>query len=206
MNGLETPFMEFRRKVRMRVLKITIKSSFLGLVFLGIVSISPSQAAAQTIATYNLTVQNDWSQANHESWAQLFSNVTSPHFSHLRGASHNSNVTFWAPGTLSSAGMILMQETGLIDDTGSSTGDLRAEIDAHIAAGDAFNCIEYREHFGAGTSTVRSFDVSETFPLVSLVSMLGPTSDWFIGVSGLNMRDGDGWIDTITVDLYTYNG
>ena len=120
----------------MRVLKISIKSSFLGLVFLGIVSVSPSQAAVLSTATYNLTVQDDWSQANHESWAQLFSNLSSPHFSHLGGGTHNSNLTVWEPGGMSSPGFIIMQEEGWIDKP-SVGGDLKEEFDLHQANDDA---------------------------------------------------------------------
>ena len=43
-------------------------------------------------------------------------------------------------------------------------------------------------------------------PLVTLVSMLGPSPDWFIGVSGLNLRDGNRWKEIVEVDLYPYDG
>ena len=43
--------------------------------------------------------------------------------------------------------------------------------------------------------------------------MLGPTPDWFIGVNGLDLRDTgggggstNGWLNTVVVDLFTYDG
>jgi len=167
---------------------------------------SPCEGAVECVATYSLTVQCDWSQAHHENWAEQFDTVSNPHFSHLGGATHNSSVTIWQPGGLSSPGFIHMQEEGWIDNPNLSSGDFKSEFDVYAAFGQAQFFLNYPQHFAAGSSTVLSFDVSETHPLVTLFSMLGPTPDWFIGVSGLNMRDGNGWIDTITVDLFTYDG
>ncbi len=174
---------------------------------LAVVYLHAAQVSGQSIATYNLTVTNSWSQASHESWAPRFSSVSGPHFSHLGGGTHNSSLSIWQDGGLSSPGMIFMQETGWIDHSNPATVDLKSEFDTHIADGSAYSFLNYPRHFSPLESPVTvSLDVSSTHPLVTLVSMLGPSPDWFIGVSGLNMRDGGDWLDTITVDLFTYNG
>ena len=174
---------------------------------LAVVYLHAAQVSGQSIATYNLTVTNSWSQASHESWAPRFSSVSGPHFSHLGGGTHNSSLSIWQDGGLSSPGMIYMQETGWIDHSNPATVDLKSEFETHIADGSAYSFLNYPRHFSPLESPVTvSLDVSSTHPLVTLVSMLGPSPDWFIGVSGLNMRDGGDWLDTITVDLFTYNG
>ena len=190
--------------MRARILSAAVLSA---LVFLPV-----TQAFAQSIATYNLTVDNFWSQAHHEGWAQLFADVSSPHFSHLGGATHKSGLTIWEPGGLSSPGFIIMQEEGWIDKPAVG-GDFKAEFDVHQANGDAEFFINYPEHFAAGSTTIRSFDISESHPLVTLFSMLGPTPDWFVGVNGLDLRDlggsptsTNGWLNSVVVDLFTYDG
>ena len=50
-----------------------------------------------------------------------------------------------------------------------------------------------------------TFDIDDAFPLVTLVSMLAPSPDWFVGVSGLSLRDNGEWISTLVVDLHVYD-
>jgi hypothetical protein len=40
------------------------------------------------------------------------------------------------------------------------------------------------------------------FPLVTLVSMIAPSPDWFVGVDGLNMIENGQWVTNKTVSLY----
>ena len=48
--------------------------------------------------------------------------------------------------------------------------------------------------------------VSKEFPLVTLVSMLGPSPDWFIGTESLSMVDSNGaFIPQIIYELYPYD-
>lgn len=54
-------------------------------------------------------------------------------------------------------------------------------------------------------STSISLQVSSDFPLVSLVTMVAPSPDWFAGVHGLDLRDGAGWANQLTVDLFPYD-
>jgi hypothetical protein len=157
---------------------------------------------------YQLTVRNDWSQAHHKTGAPSFSSVDQPHFSHLGGGTHNSSLVVWQEGELSSYGMIKMQETGWIDEPANSS-DLKDEFDGFLTDGTAGSFLNYpipNPWFPAGTETVLNFEIEEAHPLVTLVSMLGPSPDWFIGVSGLNLREGNQWKELVEVDLYPYDG
>ena len=49
------------------------------------------------------------------------------------------------------------------------------------------------------------FSVSADHPFVSLVSMIAPSPDWFVGVADLSLHDGEGWVDSVTVDLYAWD-
>ena len=51
------------------------------------------------------------------------------------------------------------------------------------------------------------FNISKDYPLVTLVSMIAPSPDWFVGVSALNLIDLDmgNWTSKMKVDLYAYD-
>lgn len=128
------------------------------------------------------------------------------HFSWMGGATHNANVKFWEVGTLASPGIDLMSITGL-------TTDLILEVQSEIDKGNAENIISRRHWFcPTGLShrlcrePIFEFEVSKEFPLVSMVSMLGPSPDWFIGTESLSMVDKNGrFIPAITYELYPYD-
>ena len=53
------------------------------------------------------------------------------------------------------------------------------------------------------------FSVTDAFPLVTLATMIAPSPDWFVGVSGLSLQDDHDdhghWLDSHTVDLFPYD-
>lgn len=152
-----------------------------------------SAFAQQTTATYSVTFASTWSAATHPEGFP-----PNPHFSGLIGATHDSTVTFWAPAMTASSGIESMAETG---GKSSLTGEVNTQIDfgraEHLLSGG-----------GIGTSpgsTSLTFDISSEFPLVSLVSMLAPSPDWFVGVHDLSLFEGGTWIESLTVDLFVYD-
>jgi len=59
-------------------------------------------------------------------------------------------------------------------------------------------------------STLNDVTVSEDFPLITLVSMVAPSPDWFVAVNNLDLRSGNnavnnGWKDTFTLDVFAYD-
>ncbi len=56
-----------------------------------------------------------------------------------------------------------------------------------------------------------TFEVSDRFPLVSVVAMIAPSPDWFVGVSNLDLKENGQWVDSKTIeapawDSGTYEG
>lgn len=49
------------------------------------------------------------------------------------------------------------------------------------------------------------FEADQEFPLLSLVSMIAPSPDWFVGVHDLALFENGQWIDEIVVDLHAYD-
>jgi len=156
------------------------------------------------VATYRLEVVNTWSEATHPG---RFPTNGRAHFSWLGGGTHSDRVSFWQEGELTSPAMTQMAETGVIDM-------LADEIDAEAAAGDASGSLAWRWWFcpestvlpeRCGSMTV-DFEVDSEFPLVTLTTMLGPSPDWFVGVTGLSLREDGSWLSFIEVDLRPYDG
>jgi len=146
-----------------------------------------------SLATYKVTFAATWSAATHP--VEFPSNA---HFSGLIGATHNDQVVFWRDNGLASAGIQNMAERG-------GKSPLSLEIDTAITEGTTRFKLSGD---GIGVSpgqAVLEFTISARHPLVTLVSMIAPSPDWFVGVAGLSIRDGDEWIDSITVDLYAWD-
>ncbi|MFH1566519.1 MAG: spondin domain-containing protein, partial [Gemmatimonadota bacterium] len=140
---------------------------------------------------YRVTFEATWSAATHP---EDF--PSRPHFSGPIGVVHNGNVTFWQEGALASDGIKDM-----------------AELGRQVTLGDEFAVARANGHAGpqmaAGQidpspgSLSLDFEAEPRFPLVTLVSMVAPSPDWFVGVSGLSLVDAGGaWLDSVRVPLY----
>lgn len=124
----------------------------------------------------------------------------SAHFSGLVGAVHDDRVEFWAESAPASEGIRRMAEQG-------QKSTLLAEIAAVMPVGAVHFALSGG---GIGTSPGR---VSLTFPQamrqdhsrVTLVSMIAPSPDWFVGVAGLNLLEEGAWVRSKTVTLYGYD-
>lgn len=155
--------------------------------------VSSLVGSADAIEEYTVVFNATWSEQTHPVG---FPN--NPHFSGLIGGTHESGVTFWAPGEFASDGIESMAETG-------SKSLLQGEVNSAITAGTAEFLLSGG---GIGTSpdsVVLTFNVTEQYPLVTLVSMVAPSPDWFVGVHDLNLYEGNQWANEIIVDLYVYD-
>lgn len=86
-----------------------------------------------------------------------------------------------------------------------SKEDLKSEIGAAIDNGTAETVIN-----GLGLPSspgIRHVDieVSRGFPLVTLVTMVAPSPDWFVGVSSQALCVADQWIERLNIDQYPYD-
>ncbi len=130
---------------------------------------------------YRLTVSFEWNgEGNTHSNAPR-----GAHFSPVFVATHRAGVDFWKLGALASKGIESMAETG-----GTST--LRQEFMSSEQADCIFS--------GTGARGPKSnqvvhsqnieFPFDPDFPFVTVVSMIAPSPDWFVGISSYNLLDG----------------
>lgn len=161
-------------------------------VLITLFSVLPISLAAADTVSYEVIFDASWSRQTHP-----VSFPPNPHFSGLIGGTHNSDVSFWELGGLATSGIEQMAETG-------SKFALQSEVNAAISAGTA-DVLLSGGGVGLSPGTRRlSFSIDSEYPLVSLVSMIAPSPDWFVGVSGLSLLD-EHWQPEIVVPLLPYD-
>ncbi|XP_052132160.1 spondin-1 [Frankliniella occidentalis] len=145
-------------------------------------------------AKYKFIFQGIWSSETHPKDYPTFLWLT--HFSDVIGASHEANFTFWGEGQIASDGFRQLAEWGSV---GWLERELRAKsqhLRSLIKAGGLW-------HPRVNQNTSATFNVDKRRHLVSLASMFGPSPDWVVGVSGLNLCQADcSWLESKVIDLY----
>ena len=156
-------------------------------------AVLPALLVAQPATTYTVTFTSTWSSATHP-----LNFPSNPHFSGLIGATHNDTVSFWSEGSIASPGIEQMAETG------GKTG-LQSEIQEAQQAGTADFVLNGGGISVSPGSVELEFFIREDHPYVSLVSMIAPSPDWFVGVDKLLLYENGAWKDRVEVDLSAYD-
>jgi hypothetical protein len=126
-------------------------------------------------ARYRLTFNATWSAQTHP-----VEFPSSAHFSGLIGMTHNTNTMLFTNGEIATDGIKNMAETG-------SKNPLQAEIQNFITNETAGTLINGGGINSSPGEVSLEFDVIISHTLVSVVSMLAPSPDWFIAVSNINL-------------------
>lgn len=142
-------------------------------------------------ARYTVTVSGKWSSPD-------FSVPAGAHFTTFVGMVHNSNAWLWKEGLNASPG------TELLAEIGNGT-ILLTEIDSMITARNASSLLLFTAPATVAGNRMTSLYCNTNYQQVSFASMLGPTPDWFVGVSGINLYNNAQWIADTTVSLYAYD-
>ena len=150
-------------------------------------------AAPALTAHYRVTFDATWSAATHP-----IDFPPNPHFSGLIGGTHNDGAVFWQEGALASAGIESMAETG-------SKTLLTAEVQTQITAGNAGEVISGGGINPSPGSASTIFTATQNFNLATVVSMIAPSPDWFVGVSGIALFENNQWVDMVAVELRPYD-
>ena len=171
------------------------------LILLFILSMIGQPLAAQDdSATYRVTFEGTWSADSphpHPEGADGFPG--NAHFSPLIGAVHSADIIFWEPGGLATSGVETVAELGV-------TGDLRAEVEAEIANGTTLALLSGPDVSPSpGIALIEDVQVTTEYPLITLLTMIAPSPDWFIGVSGLSLMGENGWENEVIVELHGYD-
>ena len=146
----------------------------------------------QSRATYNITFNSIWNATDHTSLPG------SAHWSKLVGATHKTSNTFFQIGGIASTGIKNIAESG-------SNTVFNTEVNAQITANEADQYI-YGLSLGSGDIVINGLEVDEKFPLVTLVSMIAPSPDWFIAINSYNLLDtNEDWKTSVILDVFGYD-
>ena len=159
-----------------------------------------SSATTQTTTNipYTLTFNAKWTSMTHPT---NYPRGRNPHFTTLVGAAHNDSVVFWQRGEFASAGVEVVAEDGIIT---VFSGEIRTKETNAVAATETTNSLTIT----SGISGTTTLTVSQAHPFVTMISMLAPSPDWFIGIGGFDMRaDGseDTFYDEVVIPLRLYD-
>ncbi len=130
-------------------------------------------------ACYNISLEGHWSAQ-----AQGVALPKNAHFTVLVGSVHNESRAVWRQGELSSPGVEEVAETGKLSR-------FRAEHQAARDRGDTASLV-CGDRIGARGVVHTSVVVPKSRPFLSVLSMVAPSSDWFVGVDSLPLLADDG--------------
>ena len=157
---------------------------------------SVSTQGCPASATYGVTFRATWDATSHGSSPPFPSGA---HFSRVVGATHVEEASFWSGGGIATEGIESMAETGAVSAFCN-------EVQAEVGRGRAGGCIRGQEASFRSPGTVTlAFDVDEELPFLTLVSMIAPSPDWFVGVDGIALQQGGCWTPRIETDLVGYD-
>ncbi|XP_028390892.1 spondin-2-like isoform X2 [Dendronephthya gigantea] len=149
-----------------------------GVVYLVCTVSSAKAMQCKGTAKYTLTFQGEWSQASHPS---DFPSSSTPHFSSPVGCSHNASYVMWIPGGNASKGVKDVAERGSITE-------INKEMDAQITLKRAHKRYSGRSIYpGTGQRVITNIEVTSDYPLVSFITMIAPSPDWFVGVHDFDL-------------------
>ncbi len=149
-------------------------------------------AVAQT-AHYSITLDVTWSEVTHPTDVPA-----GAHLSGLVGGTHDATVSFWDTGALASLGIKRMAEWG-------NQTELLAEVQAAIDAGQAETTIADDPLWTVPGTTGVAIQLTPEYPLVTLVAMVAPSPDWFLGVRNLDLNPGGVWVEELVIDVFPYD-
>lgn len=153
---------------------------------------SSAQASEPQPVTYRVTLDVDWSAQTHP--------LDFPDRAHLTaiiGAVHHRRYSLFRDGDTASSGLESVAERG-------RTRLLRAELEEAADRGRVGSVIKGPHLDAVPGEIVLTVDVTQRHYLVSFVTMLAPSPDWFTGVS-VDLRDSDGWVDRLEVPLLVWD-
>lgn len=145
-------------------------------------------------AQYEVTFKGNWSAGTFAT-----NYPSNAHFSPLIGLTHNDSVKLYQVGQLASPGVEQVAETG-------QTGTIVSEIASHITNNNAQFTVYGSSGQTSGSSEIKfKFSANQAFPNFSFVSMVAPTSDWFVGIDSIKLYESGAWKTNEDVNLRVYD-
>jgi Spondin_N len=156
-------------------------------------ALSVCAAARAGKVTYRVTVEGAWTASSHP-----HEYPADAHFSWLTGATHGERYRLFETGAIAAPGLEALAEDGELSP-------YDAEIRAAIDEGSAGALFQARPIDQMPGSTAFEITVDERHPLVSLVTMIAPSPDWFTGAADVRLLENGAWIAEKTLALEAWD-
>lgn len=148
---------------------------------------------SQSTATYDITFQSSWNATEHSS------TPSNAHWSDLVGATHKNENEFLQIGQNATTGIKNVAEFG-------SNGVFMSEVQNSSNTKEWLSA-SFNPFAAISSATLTDVEFTEEHHLLTLVSMVAPSPDWFIAINSLNLRNATNtdWKDTFTIDVFVYD-
>jgi len=111
---------------------------------------------------------------------------------------HKAGTTIFEEGELATIGIKDMAEMG-------NNGNLQDEIDALVNSELALNRVNGGGLSGGTEMVSVTIDVTEEFSLVTLVSMIAPSPDWFVAAEDVDLFENGEFLENVTFNGISYD-
>ncbi len=156
--------------------------------------LAAGMAAAADPARYALDIEITWSEAT----APFDWPGADAHLTVLFGTMHDARYVLFADGRTASSGLRSVAEAGRIRI-------LRAEIEDAQRRGRIGETWQAEAPPTVPGRVSASFSATEDHPIVSFVTMIAPSPDWFTGLSSVNLRPDGDWVETLRLPLWAWD-
>ncbi|CAH0628560.1 unnamed protein product [Chrysodeixis includens] len=161
-------------------------------------SLLNSDCCACDDAKYKMVFEGLWSPQTHPKDFPVQA-MWLTHFSDVIGATHPKNFKFWGEGEIATDGFRSLAEWGSVGLLERELRQAGARLRSIVKAAGLW-------HPRLNHNTSAAFTVDRKRHLLSLASMFGPSPDWVVGVSGLDLCQKDcSWVEHKVVDLFPYD-
>lgn len=147
--------------------------------------------------TYEITITSLWSTINHPT---SFPTGKNPYFSKVMGMTHNNTASLFTLGKSAAEGVNTMATDG-VQET------LEKELQALKTAGSVDTIIKGANTIPPAGSLTLEVEVHKNHSLVSLISMINPSPDWFVAIKDVSLfnTERNKWIYDKKIDLIAYD-
>lgn len=150
--------------------------------------------AAAEPARYALDIEITWSAAT----APFDWPGAEAHLTVFFGTTHNDRYVLFADGRTASSGLRSVAEAGRIRI-------LRAEIEEAQRRGRIGETWQAEAPPTLPGRVSATFTATEEHPMLSFVTMIAPSPDWFTGLASVNLRPEGEWVQTLRLPLWAWD-
>ena len=144
-------------------------------------------------AVYSITFKGTWNSTTHST-----NFPSTAHFSPMVVMIHASSTSLFETGTQASKGIENMAETG-------NTNILEEEIKTKIQKNTAKKYFVGKTISSTGETNIPNVRISKTHSLVSFVSMIAPSPDWFVSIKNVALFENEAWVENKEIEVNAYD-